>query len=567
MVSAFRQHHARRGRRRIACASAACAASRRRRRSRSCCNTLSGYRNDVAFVLCGRDIERQGRAGARSDGRARSRRRPRTRFAGPWREPTMRIPTTRRRRARCCTARCETRIRASRAAASARAQSRSAWRAIPDFTSPRRRATRHRSASTTRAFVPAEAVEHVAVLDDGTRIAIPPRTRPASRQRIPTADAADAAAATGRRHHTSRRPLGTVAGARSGDKGGDANLGVWARNDASWRWLAHALTVDALRGCSPRRPHCRCRRHVLANLRALNFVIEGLLGEGVASSTRFDPQAKALGEWLRSRIVDIPEGTPMTDTELVHLDRRSAASRPITLDSPHNRNALSRQLVAELTDTPEHRGRRRRTSAPSCSPTPAPRSAPVPTSPRRRSGPMTGTAIDAAGPASARSSTVPKPVIASIDGNVRAGGVGLIGACDIVVAGPRCTFAITEARLGLAAAVISVSAPPPSRRACRRALLPHRRDVRRRRGAAHRPGDHRTRRRRRGDRRRSPPTCSRRRRRGSSNPNASPTGLIRAAIERHGDEMVELSARLFASEEAHEGMTAFLERRPPRWTA
>ena len=49
------------------------------------------------------------------------------------------------------------------------------------------------------------------------------------------------------------------------------------------------------------------RRHVLANLRALNFVIHGLLGEGVASSTRFDPQAKALGEWLRSRMIDIPE--------------------------------------------------------------------------------------------------------------------------------------------------------------------------------------------------------------------------------------------------------------------
>jgi hypothetical protein len=49
------------------------------------------------------------------------------------------------------------------------------------------------------------------------------------------------------------------------------------------------------------------QRHVLPNLRALNFVIEGLLGEGVASSTRFDPQAKALGEWLRSRFIDIPE--------------------------------------------------------------------------------------------------------------------------------------------------------------------------------------------------------------------------------------------------------------------
>ena len=59
--------------------------------------------------------------------------------------------------------------------------------------------------------------------------------------------------------------------------------------------------------CFQRQPRLPIRRHVLANLRALNFVISGLLGEGVASSTRFDPQAKALGEWLRSRIIDIPE--------------------------------------------------------------------------------------------------------------------------------------------------------------------------------------------------------------------------------------------------------------------
>jgi hypothetical protein len=82
---------------------------------------------------------------------------------------------------------------------------------------------------------------------------------------------------------------------------------VWARDDASWRWLAHMLTVDEFKRLLPETAHLTVRRHVLTNLRALNFVIEGLLGEGVASSTRFDPQAKAIGEWLRSRTIDIPE--------------------------------------------------------------------------------------------------------------------------------------------------------------------------------------------------------------------------------------------------------------------
>jgi len=102
-------------------------------------------------------------------------------------------------------------------------------------------------------------------------------------------------------------PLREIAYARSGDKGGDANLGVWARDDASWRWLAHFLSVEELQRLLPETASFPVRRHVFANLRALNFVIEGLLGEGVGSSTRFDPQAKALGEWLRSRTVDIPE--------------------------------------------------------------------------------------------------------------------------------------------------------------------------------------------------------------------------------------------------------------------
>ncbi len=102
-----------------------------------------------------------------------------------------------------------------------------------------------------------------------------------------------------------KRPLGTIAGARSGDKGGDANLGVWVRGDEAYEWLRGFLTVEKLKELLPEAGDVS--RYELPNLRALNFVLHGLLGDGVASSTRFDPQAKALGEWLRARVADIPE--------------------------------------------------------------------------------------------------------------------------------------------------------------------------------------------------------------------------------------------------------------------
>jgi Acyclic terpene utilisation family protein AtuA len=105
-----------------------------------------------------------------------------------------------------------------------------------------------------------------------------------------------------------RAPLGRVAGARSGDKGGNANLGVWARTDAAFAWLAGFLTVARLKELLPETAPLPVERHDLPGLRALNFVIAGLLGEGVAASTRLDPQAKSLGEWLRARVVDIPAG-------------------------------------------------------------------------------------------------------------------------------------------------------------------------------------------------------------------------------------------------------------------
>ena len=101
-------------------------------------------------------------------------------------------------------------------------------------------------------------------------------------------------------------PLGTLIGARSGDKGGDANVGFWARTDDAAGWLLAWLTEERFRALLPEAEGLAVDVHPLPNLRAVNVVVRGLLGEGVASSTRFDPQAKGLGEYLRSRHVDVP---------------------------------------------------------------------------------------------------------------------------------------------------------------------------------------------------------------------------------------------------------------------
>ncbi|QBI21633.1 acyclic terpene utilization AtuA family protein [Egibacter rhizosphaerae] len=101
-------------------------------------------------------------------------------------------------------------------------------------------------------------------------------------------------------------PLGTLIGARSGDKGGNANVGLWARDDPEWAWLDAFLGIERFRELLPEAADLPVRRHRLPNLRALNFVVVGLLGEGVAATSRPDPQAKGLGEHVRSRIVPVP---------------------------------------------------------------------------------------------------------------------------------------------------------------------------------------------------------------------------------------------------------------------
>ncbi len=105
---------------------------------------------------------------------------------------------------------------------------------------------------------------------------------------------------------TRRVPLGVLAGARSGDKGGSCTLGVYSRTDSAFGWLADYLTVARLQVLLPEAAGLPITREELANVRAVLFQIPGLLGQGVAAATRFDPQAKAVGEWLRSRYVDAP---------------------------------------------------------------------------------------------------------------------------------------------------------------------------------------------------------------------------------------------------------------------
>ncbi len=162
------------------------------------------------------------------------------------------------------------------------------------------------------ALVPAGLVTPVTVHADGRRVEVPHTAHlapggsvPADREGFVDAgsDHAGGSLASGPTRHV---PMGTIIGARSGDKGGNANVGLWARSAQAWDWLDTYLTLEHFRRLLPEADGLEIRRYAFPNLLALNFVVVGLLGEGVASSTRPDPQAKGLGEYLRSRMVDIP---------------------------------------------------------------------------------------------------------------------------------------------------------------------------------------------------------------------------------------------------------------------
>ena len=101
--------------------------------------------------------------------------------------------------------------------------------------------------------------------------------------------------------------FGKLFGTRSGDKGGNANLGVWAKTPESFSYLLKYLTIEKLNELLPDIKNYEIERYEFRNLYALNFYIIGILGDGVAASIRSDPQAKTFGEYLRAKIIEIPE--------------------------------------------------------------------------------------------------------------------------------------------------------------------------------------------------------------------------------------------------------------------
>ena len=165
------------------------------------------------------------------------------------------------------------------------------------------------------AYVPQSEVPHMVVHADGRREPIAPPvvvSSPEPDTAWPEAAVQESAAPVGDWvAETVRAPLGRLAYARSGDKGGDANIGIWipadhpARDDA-YAWLAGFLDEATVHELIREAATLDVEIHPLPNLAAVNIVVRGLLGEGVASSTRLDPQAKGVGEWLRARDCAIP---------------------------------------------------------------------------------------------------------------------------------------------------------------------------------------------------------------------------------------------------------------------
>jgi hypothetical protein len=142
---------------------------------------------------------------------------------------------------------------------------------------------------------------------DGTVVSPPPgrSSHAAEAAPLPSLPTSDHTF-TGSASELARVPLGVLLGARSGDKGGDANVGLWADEDEVAAWLQREFTIDAFRALLPEAMACKVSRYPLPNLRAMNFVVHGFLGWGVASNLRPDTQAKGLGELLRARHVDVP---------------------------------------------------------------------------------------------------------------------------------------------------------------------------------------------------------------------------------------------------------------------
>jgi hypothetical protein len=273
-------------------------------------NSIGGFRNEVNFVLTGLDLEGKAELVKRQLEQGLVKKPSELKWSMEWTETSNAESEERASVFLKCTVKDSDPKVVGRAFSSAAVEL--ALGSYPGFhlLAPPEDASPY--GVFTAGYVEVEEVEHVVVLPDGSRVPIEPSTetlelQPADGGALPMPLPQLVAAGRPARSLTREVPLGRVAGARSGDKGGDANVGVWVRNETAWRWFAHTLTVEKFQELLPETQGLTVIRHVFPNLWALNFVVGGLLGEGVASQARFDPQAKAVGEWLRSRYIDVPE--------------------------------------------------------------------------------------------------------------------------------------------------------------------------------------------------------------------------------------------------------------------
>ncbi|MDQ2849819.1 MAG: DUF1446 domain-containing protein [Actinomycetota bacterium] len=272
-----------------------------------CLNRLGGFRNVVEFVLTGLEIPAKAALVRAQMEHALALDQP---AEVTWRLDDLTVPDPETQVAATALLTCQVLDRTDRPVGRAfsAAAVELALASYPGFTMTRPPSSATAYGIYSAAYVAQGSVPHRVTMQDGEVIEIdPPQVT-----EQPILDVVTPVAASFVASDSVRAPLGVVAHARSGDKGGDANVGVWIPSahlhpDAAYEWLQALLTPDDVRRLLPEAADLDIDVWPLPHLRAVNVVIHGLLGEGVAASTRLDPQAKALGEWLRARVVDIPK--------------------------------------------------------------------------------------------------------------------------------------------------------------------------------------------------------------------------------------------------------------------
>jgi hypothetical protein len=271
-------------------------------RIKVCLNYLGGYRNQMTFVLTGLDIDAKAALVERTlrakldvaglDSLEFDLARTDKTDAGTNQEASALLKVT---------AKSHDEKRAGRAFSSPVIEM--ALASYPGFFCTTPPSDAHPFGVYWPTLVPVDVPRQVVVLENGSRVDAPRAKGESLAEPVAPARVEIPTAATG---ELVRAPLGAAFAARSGDKGGNGNVGIWADTAAGYAWLEGYLTSERLKALMPEAAKLEVRRYEFPNLFALNFVVVGLLGEGVASSTRFDPQAKSLGEYLRSRVVEIP---------------------------------------------------------------------------------------------------------------------------------------------------------------------------------------------------------------------------------------------------------------------